>query len=79
MEKMKELVAKVCPHVESLIVEEAKYSPQGVLVYSPKSVLIEDQVIELAQIAKDFNSSWALYPSPEKGVVFLMIDYKRKN
>ena len=78
MEKIKKMVASVLPEVVNLVVEEDKHSPQGAVIYSPNGVLVEAQVVELAKIAKDCNTSWALYPSPKKGVVFFMIDYKRE-
>lgn len=73
------MVADVCSHLANLIVEEDEHSPEGVLIYSPFGVLIDTQVKALAQIAEGFKASWSLVPSPTKGVIFFIIDYKYKN
>lgn len=79
MEKIRKMVAEVCPHLVSLIVEEDQYAPDGVIIHSPNGVLIDAQIKGLAQIAERFGASWSIVPSPIKGAIFFIIDYKYKN
>ena len=79
MEKLKKMVAEICPQLVNLIVEEDKQTPNGVLIYSPNCVLIDAQVNGLAKIAESFGASWSIFPSPIKGVIFFIIDYRYKN
>lgn len=73
------MVAGICPKLVNLIVEEDKHAPDGVIIYSPNGVLIDAQVNGLAKIAERFGASWSIYPSPIKGVIFFIIDYRYKN
>ena len=79
MEKLKKMVAEICPSLVDLIVEEAKDTPNGVIIHSPNGVLIDTQVNGLAKIAESFGSSWSIFSSPIKGVIFFIIDYRYKN
>ena len=79
MEKIKKMVAEICPHLVNLIVEEDKHTPNGVIIHSPNGVLIDTQVNGLAKIAESFGASWSIFPSPIKGAIFFIIDYKYKN
>lgn len=77
LKELKDRVAEICPALKPLIVEGdiIKGRKVGAFIYSPDGVMIDAQIKALARIAEEWNTCWAMFPSPIKGVVFNLMDY----